>query len=136
MDTVADNAVKFYDINQSQFDKYVSLYFKHIDRVAGIITAYGIDFKTTGFYRRFSNKFWDIHNPGSNTDSYKTGLILSDVLSSRREYNLLLESPTNSLWKEDDFTSLLIYNKSQLTKNCLRLNAITEKYVDLRDLGY
>lgn len=130
-----EQAIKLYDLNAKLFKKYSTLYFKHIDRTALIIESYGISLKAENFYKQFSNKFWLTHNVGSNLEPFKTGVLLSHILSSRREYNIFLKNhPSHFL--EEDFTSFFIFNKAQLTKSYLRQRMPTEKFVDLKDLGY
>jgi hypothetical protein len=133
-----DKIVKLYDINLKQFRKYAGLYFKHIDRAAVVIASYGIDIKAPNFYKLFADKFWITHNEGAKTEPFRTGVMLSHILSSRREYNVFLNKHV-SHFTEDDFTSFFIFNKAQLTKNYLRQKigkAYKEKYVDAKDLGY
>ena len=128
-------AVKLYDLNPRLFKKYSTLYFRHIDRAALIIASYDINLKAPDFYKQFSNKFWLTHNVGSEDTPFKTGVMLSHVLSSRREYNIYLKNHT-SHFQEDDFTSFFIFNKAQLTINYLRQKLTPEKWIDSIDMGY
>ena len=112
-----DTAIKLYDLNARLYKKYASLYFKHITRAAEVMKFYGIDLEVPDFYRQFSNKFWHSHNDSGQP--YRSGFVLSDLLSARREYNVFLNCETNKIFQEDDYTSFLVFNKAQLTKNYL-----------------
>jgi len=81
-----DKAVELYELNARLYRKYINLYFKHIARAAEVMQTYEVDLEEPDFYRQFSNKFWLTHNKGGQP--YKSGFILSNILSARREVSL------------------------------------------------
>jgi hypothetical protein len=123
---------EFYDIKPKEYDIYVYHFLDHLDRVNEIMRAYGVNTKLSDHYEAFSNAFWRVHNPeGQN---YKLGTLLSHILSSKREFREFLKKET--IFKEGDFTSFFVYNKSRLTRNCLFLASKETEYVDFLDMAF
>lgn len=122
--------VEFYDITPRVYDCYVREFCWHMDRVKEVFEQYGVK---TKMYRDFSEAFWEKHNTNYAGEKYKCGLILSHVLSSKREFRELVK---RGIFKEGDYTSFFVYNKSQLTKNFLNLYRKEKKYVDFLEMAY
>lgn len=130
----------YYDINSKKYEENVRAFNKHIGRVAEVMRCYGVKPEEPDFYRKFSEAFWIKHNTKTAGDMFKSGVILSHVLSYNNTNN------NNSFWdslneesffRKSDFVSFFIYNKTNLTKNYLFLSKTKEKkYVDFLNFAY
>ena len=128
--------IRYYDINAREYSNKVRIFFKHMKRVVEIVESYGAKAKGPGFYKEFDHVFWDTHNPNPNGEEYKSGIILSHVLSSKREFRNFVKN-NKSHFEEGDYTSFFIYNKVRLTKNYLFFQKPVEKeYVDFLGFAY
>ena len=121
--------IEFYDIKPRVYDNYIREFYAHMDRVKELFESYGVRSK---MYKDFSEAFWEKHNTDYMGEKYKCGLILSHILSSKREFRELVKK---GIFKEGDFTSFFVYNKSQLTKNFLNLYS-KKHYVDFLEMAY
>lgn len=124
----------FYDISQKLYDKYVRDFFLNMLRVDEIVRSYGVDPRKKDFYKIFSEEFWKRHNKDSGGEIGKSGVILSHILSSKREFREFVKE--DNIFIESDFTSFFIYNKAQLTKNGLNLYSKGKTYVDFLAMAY
>jgi hypothetical protein len=120
--------VEFYDITPKVYDLYIKDFYSHLDRVNEVIRMYGVK-----GYKEFSEAFWVRHNPECMGEKYKSGTILSHILSSKREFREFVRE--DNVFREGDFTSFFVYNKSQLTKNFLNLYS-KKHYVDFLEMAY
>lgn len=126
---------RYYDINAKEYANKVRIFFKHMRRVVDVVESYGVKTNEPDFYKRFAGVFWDAHNKDYAGERYKSGIILSHILSSKREFRNFLKD--NSNFAEGDYTSFFIYNKVQLTKNFLFFQKPSEKgYVDFLGFAY
>jgi hypothetical protein len=113
--------VAYYDITPKGFNTNVTVFNKHLARVAEIMHFYGAK-----DYKDFSEKFWTKHNQATAGEIFKSGIILSHVVSSKKEFSKFIKD--NTELKDEDYLSFFIYNKTHLTKNYLSLRK--KEYVD------
>lgn len=125
----------YYDIVPKEFNHYAALFTSHCDRIGEVIKSYGVNITLPGAYKKFAVAFWHKHNIVSAGEVNKSGIILSHVISSKKEYNHFLKNEDSCL-KESDFVSFYIFNKAQLTKNYLTLGAKHKEFVELVSFGY
>lgn len=112
--------VKHYDIDNKGFNNNVAVFNKHLKRVSEIIKSYGAK-----DYKHFTEIFWMNHNPECAGEPFKSGIILSHILSSKKEFSKFIKD--NPVFKHEDYLSFFIHNKAQLSKNYL---ALQKQYVD------
>jgi hypothetical protein len=122
---------EFYDITPKEYYKYVADFTRHLSRVKQVIEGYGVSISEPDYYTKFSKVFWEKHNQNTLGEKYKSGLILSHLLSSKREFR-----EKNTTLREGDFTSFFIYNKARLTRNYLFLSSTKKTYVDFLAMAY
>lgn len=125
---------EYYDMSEREHGRYVRDFFGHLLRVREVVRAYGINPRNKDFYKLFSEEFWKKHNKGSGGEIGKSGIILSHILSSKREFREFVRE--DDIFREGDFTSFFVYNKAQLSKNFLNLRSKERKYVDFFEMAY
>lgn len=107
--------VSHYDIDNKGYYKNVTVFEKHLNRVSEIINLHGAK-----DYKSFSVIFWDKYNKYTDGERLKSGIILSHILSSKREFSLFIKD--KPVFGDEDYLSFFIYNKAQLAKNFLSLH--------------
>lgn len=127
-------STEYYDMTEKEYSEYVRDFFMHLLRVNEVVRSYGINTKNKDFYKQFAEAFWKKHNKNSGGEIGKCGVILSHILSSKREFREFVRD--DNIFREGDFTSFFVYNKAQLTKNFLNLHSKEKKYVDFLEMAY
>lgn len=127
--------VGHYDIRKKEYLAYVREFHRHRNRVSEILKHYGVSPSAPGAYKLFSNAFWHKHNETVPGEPYKSGFVLSDILSLRRDFRAFMKSQ-DSPFKDEDFTSFFIFNKASLSRNAIRMQFKPARYVELLDMGY
>lgn len=115
-----------YDITSKSYNTNVNSFERHIKRVSQIIECYGAT-----DYLSFAEIFWDKHNELSAGDKMKSGILLSHVLSSKREFSRFIAD--NPIFDDEDYLSFFIHNKAKLAKNYLAITHSLhrrQQYVD------
>lgn len=117
--------VAHYDIDNKGYRTNLGVFEKHLNRVSEIINEYG-----GSDYKSFSEAFWIKHNSRAEGERLKSGVILSHILSSKREFSNFIK--WNPVFQHEDYLSFFIYNKAQLAKNFLSLHfpLSRREYVD------
>lgn len=118
--------VAHYDVDNKSYIRNVNAFGRHLNRVSEIINEYG-----AYDYKSFSDLFWRRHNNNTAGEPLRSGIILSHVVSSKREFTQFIRD--NPVFTDEDYFSFFIYNKAQLAKNYLSLNFPLKKnrpYVD------
>lgn len=121
--------VEYFDVNNKTYDRYVNQFFTNLKRVNEVVRSYGV---FSSRYKDFSDAFWDHHN--TKGERGKSGLILSHILSSKREFREFVKE--DNIFTESDFSAFFIYNKAQLTMNYLNLYSKEKKFFDFLDYAF
>lgn len=127
----------YFDINRKGYNTNVNLFVRSLARVSEIISSYGIDVRSPNAYRQFSDRFWHINNALCTGEIGKSGVILSHILSSKKEFSNFTK--TFGVFEEGDFDAFMIYNKAKLATNYLQMNFPTlkkQEFVDIAEMAY